>query len=401
MKLTKSHYFLSSGSTSSTVESIRFADGTVWNYATVLGKLAASDQVINGTAGADTLNGGAGNDTLSGLAGTDTLNGNAGNDTLDGGASADKLAGGLGDDTYVVDVTGDVVTEAANAGTDLVKSTITYTLGANLENLTLTGTTAINGTGNALNNVLMGNSGKNTLTGGDGDDVLNGGAGTDTLVGGNGNDTYFLDVSTDVVTEAVNAGTDTVNAAFTYTLSANLENLTLTGMTAINGTGNASANTLMGNTGVNVLTGNAGNDVLDGKAGADSLIGGTGNDTYKLGRGYGADTITENDATAGNTDQALFDAGIAVDQLWFQKVGNNLQVDIIGTSDKFTLNNWYLGNQYHVEQFKTSDGKVLLDSAVQNLVQAMAAFSPPAAGQTTLAAGYATTLNPVIAANWH
>ncbi len=401
MKLTKSHYFLSSGSTSSTVESIRFADGTVWNYATVLGKLAASDQVINGTAGADTLNGGAGNDTLSGLAGTDTLNGNAGNDTLDGGASADKLAGGLGDDTYVVDVTGDVVTEAANAGTDLVKSTITYTLGANLENLTLTGTTAINGTGNALNNVLMGNSGKNTLTGGDGDDVLNGGAGTDTLVGGNGNDTYFLDVSTDVVTEAVNAGTDTVNAAFTYTLSANLENLTLTGMTAINGTGNASANTLMGNTGVNVLTGNAGNDVLDGKAGADSLIGGTGNDTYKLGRGYGADTITENDATAGNTDLALFDAGIAVDQLWFQKVGNNLQVDIIGTSDKFTLNNWYLGNQYHVEQFKTSDGKVLLDSAVQNLVQAMAAFSPPAAGQTTLAAGYATTLNPVIAANWH
>nr|WP_326531767.1 calcium-binding protein [Rhodoferax sp.] len=132
-----------------------------------------------------------------------------------------------------------------------------------------------------------------------------------------------------------------------------------------------------------------------------TAINGTGNDTYKLGRGYGADTITENDATAGNTDLALFDAGIAVDQLWFQKVGNNLQVDIIGTSDKFTLNNWYLGNQYHVEQFKTSDGKVLLDSAVQNLVQAMAAFSPPAAGQTTLAAGYATTLNAVIAANWH
>ena len=97
---------------------------------------------------------------------------------------------------------------------------------------------------------------------------------------------------------------------------------------------------------------------------------------------------------------ARFDAGIATDQLWFTKVGNNLDVSIIGTSDKFTLSNWYLGSQYHVEQFKTSDGKTLLDSQVQNLVNAMAAFSPPAAGQTTLASNYATTLNPVIAANW-
>lgn len=97
----------------------------------------------------------------------------------------------------------------------------------------------------------------------------------------------------------------------------------------------------------------------------------------------------------------MFDTGIAVDQLWFLKSGYNLEVSIIGTSDKFTLTNWYLGNQYHVEQFKTSDGKVLLDSAVQNLVQAMAAFSPPAAGQTSLVGIYATELNPVIAANWH
>ena len=82
-------------------------------------------------------------------------------------------------------------------------------------------------------------------------------------------------------------------------------------------------------------------------------------------------------------------------------VGNNLEVDIIGTSDKFTLTKWYLGNQYHVEQFKTSDGKVLLDSQVQALVQAMAAFSPPAAGQTTLTSAQQATLNPVIAANWH
>jgi len=97
---------------------------------------------------------------------------------------------------------------------------------------------------------------------------------------------------------------------------------------------------------------------------------------------------------------ARFDSGIATDQLWFSHVSNNLEVSVIGTSDKFSLTNWYLGSQYHVEQFKTSDGKTLLDSQVQNLVSAMAAFAPPAAGQTTLAANYAAALAPVMAANW-
>jgi Ca2+-binding RTX toxin-like protein len=184
------------------------------------------------------------------------------------------------------------------------------------------------------------------------------------------------------VMEYANEGTDTVQSSVTWTLGNNLENLALTGTSAINGTGNALANTLMGNSAANTLT------------------GGTGNDIYRLGRGSGADTIVENDATAGNTDVALFDAGIATDQLWFRQIGNNLEVDIIGTSDSFTINNWYLGNQYHVEQFKTSDGKMLTDSQVQNLVSAMAQFSPPAAGQTTLPANYAATLSPVIAANW-
>ena len=112
------------------------------------------------------------------------------------------------------------------------------------------------------------------------------------------------------------------------------------------------------------------------------------------------DTITENDATVGNTDVALFDTGIAANQLWFTKTGNNLDVSIIGTTDKFTVSNWYLGNQYHVEQFKTSDGKTLLDSQVQNLVQAMASFAPPPVGQTTLTTAQQTALAPVIAANW-
>jgi Ca2+-binding RTX toxin-like protein len=320
-----------------------------------------------------------------------TLTGNAGNNVLDGGAGADTLIGGAGNDTYYVDSTADVTTEGANAGTDLVMSNVNWTLATNLERLTLSGIGNLNGTGNSAANLIIGNVG---------DNILDGATGIDTLIGGAGNDTYVIDVAGDVVTENSNEGTDTAKSAATYTLGANLENLTLTGTSAVNGTGNALNNALTGNTAKNTLNGGAGNDTLDGKGGVDTLVGGSGNDTYRLGRGYGSDTITENDATAGNTDVALFDTGIAVNQLWFLKAGNNLDVSIIGTTDKFTLTNWYLGNQYHVEQFKTSDGHVLLDSAVQNLVQAMAAFAPPAAGQITLVGTYATALEPVIAANW-
>ena len=160
-------------------------------------------------------------------------------------------------------------------------------------------------------------------------------------------------------------------------------------------------NLLSGNSAANTLTGAAGNDTLDGGAGADTLIGGTGNDTYRFDRGYGADTVSENDATIGNTDLAKFASGIANDQLWFRHVANNLEVSIIGTSDKMTLQNWYTGSANHVEQFKTFDNKLLLDTSVENLVQAMAAFTPPAAGQTTLPPAYQTALAPVLAANWH
>ena len=166
------------------------------------------------------------------------LTGNTGANRLDGGLGADTMTGGGGNDTYVVDNAGDVVVEAASGGTDTVESSVTYTLGAEVENLTLTGTAAINGTGNALNNMLTGNAAANVLTGGAGNDTLNGGAGIDTLVGGAGNDIYVVDVLGDIVTELASEGTDQVQTALTYTLGANLENLTLTGSAAVNGTGN-------------------------------------------------------------------------------------------------------------------------------------------------------------------
>lgn len=349
---------------------------------------------INGTG--NTLD-----NALTGNSANNTLTGNAGADWLDGLGGSDTMLGGTGDDTYVVAQTGDVVTEGANEGTDTVRSSITYTLGANLENLTLTGSTAINGTGNALNNVLTGNSGANALTGGDGDDWLDGLGGSDTMVGGLGNDTYVVAQTGDVVTENANEGADTVRASITYTLGTNVENVILTGTAALNATGNTLDNALTGNAANNSLSGNAGADTLDGGAGTDTLNGGTGNDTYLLGRGYGADTVVENDATAGNTDIAKFLAGVAQDQVWFLRSGNNLEASIIGTTDAFILKDWYLGTQYRAEQFKTTDGnKTLLEANVQNLVNAMASFAPPAMGQTTLPPDYQTALAPVIAANW-
>ena len=132
------------------------------------------------------INGTSGNDTLSGTAGNDTIYGFAGNDVLNGGAGADAMIGGTGDDSYYVDSSGDVVTEQAGEGTDWVYASVSHTLAANVENMTLTGTAAIDGTGNGLANVITGNAEANVLIGGFGNDLLNGGAGADTLSGNAG-----------------------------------------------------------------------------------------------------------------------------------------------------------------------------------------------------------------------
>ena len=232
--------------------------------------------------GSDNIDG-TGNDlanTLTGNGGNNTLTGGAGNDTLDGGLDADTLIGGSGNDVYVVDNVGDVVTELSSEGTDQVRSSVTHTLSANVENLVLTGSDNIDGTGNDLANTLTGNGGGNTL---------DGGLGADTLIGGSGNDVYVVDNVGDVVTELSSEGTDQVRSSVTHTLSANVENLVLTGSDNIDGTGNDLANTLTGNGGNNTLTGGAGNDTLDGGLGNDTLLGGLGADA--LDGGVGADTL--------------------------------------------------------------------------------------------------------------
>jgi Ca2+-binding RTX toxin-like protein len=282
----------------------------------------SADNVLSGGSGIDTMTGGLGNDsysvsdttdvivenlnegtdTVSSRAATYTLaanvenliltgtaaingsgnalnnqmTGNSADNVLSGGSGIDTMTGGLGNDSYSVSDTTDVVIENLNEGTDTVSSrAATYTLAANVENLILTGTAAINGSGNALNNQMTGNSA---------DNVLSGGSGIDTMTGGLGNDSYSVSDATDVVVENLNEGTDTVSSrAATYTLAANVENLILTGTAAINGGGNALNNQLTGNSADNVLRGGIGEDIL---------IGGLGKDTYNLAEATAAtDTL--------------------------------------------------------------------------------------------------------------
>lgn len=231
-------------------------DDAVFNVTVTHGK------TVVGTDNADTLVGTRASDILFGKAGDDTLKADDGNDKLDGGKGADKMYGGRGNDLYIVDDLGDRIYESAHSGTDSVESSVSFTLSSDVENLTLTKTAAINGTGNSLNNALLGNGAAN---------VLDGAGGCDTMEGLGGDDTYVVDNSGDRVIEAANGGTDLVKSSVSHTLGANVENLTLTGSAAISGSGNSLAN---------ILIGNGANNVLDGATGADQMEGKSGNDTY-------------------------------------------------------------------------------------------------------------------------
>jgi Ca2+-binding RTX toxin-like protein len=250
---------------------------------------------LRGNAGNNQLDGGLGADELYGEAGNDVLLGGAGNDILTGGTGTDQMSGGAGDDLFIVDNIGDQVFEDAGNGNDIIESSVTFSLAGNaVEDLTLTGTAAINGTGNALNNNMRGNVAANTLYGGDGNDTLDGAAGGDRMYGGAGNDTYVVDHSLDRIIELDGEGTDTVLSSISFSFSGltALENLTLTGAAAINGTGNALAN---------ILIGNAAANILDGGTGIDTMQGGGGNDIYYVD--VAGDAVLE--AVGGGNDTVL------------------------------------------------------------------------------------------------
>jgi Ca2+-binding RTX toxin-like protein len=309
----------------------------------------SGNNTLNGAQGSDTMEGGAGDDTYvvdsyydtvieTANGGTDTvvastsvvlaanvehlrlsgaqaisgtgnalanrITGNSAGNLLDGGAGADTLIGGAGDDTYVIDAL-DLIVETAGAGNDTVRANASATLGAHLENLSLLGTGHFSGTGNELDNLIVGNGGNN---------ILDGREGADTMDGGAGNDTFLVDNEGDITRDS-GGGTDTVKASASHTLGQGVDHLTLMGLAAINGTGNVLANTITGNAAANTLTGGAGADILRGGGGNDVLVagnnidfmadedqlfGGTGDDSYYVDgdtsnvvelAGQGTDTV--------------------------------------------------------------------------------------------------------------
>ena len=434
-KLTVNEWFLS---TDSQVEQVQFADGTLWDAATLttLSKGVASEgndvlqgdessaDILNGLGGDDSLYGLSGNDTLNGGSGSDKLFGGAGMDTLDGGAGIDFLYGDAGNDTYqfyrgvgqdwISDYdssVGNLDTIKVGAGlkpSDIQLSRDTYDLFVGIAGTTdkLTASSwflnsayrieqiqfddgtlwsadtiksMTKGTATSGNDALFGEDAlADSLSGLDGDDKLYGLGGNDTLSGGNGADEL-----------SGGEGSDTL-------------------------LGGAGDDWLSGDTGSDTLQGGAGDDRLSGDTGSDTLIGGTGNDQlsgdrgndlYRFERGDGQDDIDDFDPDA-NTDVLQFGAGISANQLWFSKNGWDLEVSVIGTTDKVTISKWSFWGPgswekaQNIEQFRTADGKVLLDNQVDQLVGAMAAFAPPAPGETSLPQNYQASLNAVIASNW-
>ncbi len=451
-------YFSNDGVNNRQIEEIRFTDSatTVWKLADIKARMltgTAGNDTIIGYATADTINGADGNDTLEGRGGNDLLEGGGGNDSLYGQAGNDRLLGGDGADVLQGGDGDDVLD--GGAGNDILAGGVydtwngsfrgtgndTYLFGRGDGQDTIYNDDAANGHldklvfkagvkpadvqierqdnelvlriassddqvrvinyflddaagGWALGGIgfeddaqtlwsvqdvklmaLQGTAGGNRIVGYASDDTLQGLEGNDTLEGRGGND--LLEGG---------AGNDWLH-------------------------GQAGNDRLLGGEGADVLQGGDGDDVLDGGAGNDILAGGvydtwngsfrgTGNDTYLFGRGSQADRIVDEDATPGNVDVLSVGPGVATDQLWFRREGNDLEVSIIGTEDRATIANWYAGSANHLEKIQTSDGKVLLDNQVDALVSAMAAFAPPAAGQTTLPPDYRSSLSNVIATNW-
>src|SRR5262245_38694375 len=290
------------------------------------------NDLLNGGLGDDTIFAGGGNDNLLGGDGVDELNGDDGADKLDGGAGADIMNGGDGDDIYVIDNAGDKAQEDvadAAGGTDLVLSSVSFTLEKGVENLTLTGSGANTGTGNDLNNLITGNAAANTLTGGAGNDTLNGMGGVDSMIGGAGNDVFVVDNAADDIAELNGDGIDTIRWALNKNLDlalfSEIENATLLGMASVGVTGTGANNVLEGNAGANKIDGGVGDDTMGG---GDTYVVDSLDDIIVELPGGGVDTVLSSaDFTISNNIENLTLTGSAI-----VGEGNELKNVITGNS---------------------------------------------------------------------
>lgn len=383
---------------------------------------------LRGGSGADAIAGDDGNDTLYGEADNDTVQGGNGNDAMDGGAGSDTLVGGTydaywgtysgaGADTYMfgrgngVDVVFDndgsvgvVDTVVFKAGVLPSDVEVVRPSGSNNLLLKITGTSdqlfiaqyfANDASNSWLVEEIRFTDSPSTvwtvadvkalaLIGGSGADVLVGYASADTMAGNGGNDAITGGVGNDTIDGG--AGVDSIQGQ--------------DGNDSL--IGGADGDDLRGGSGNDTIDGGTGNDVLMGGVydAYSNVYGGAGADVYLFAPGGGQDTVYDNDGTTGVLDSLKFGVGVAEDQLWFRRVNNNLEVSIIGTTDKVTVANWYVSASWHVEAFELADGQRLSNTDVQDLVQAMAGFAPPAIGQTTLPENYQVALVGVIAENW-
>jgi len=322
-----------------------------------LGVLADSTNTVaeakeaNNTAAVPVILGNGNDNALTGTSSSDSLWGFAGNDSLNGGTGKDLMFGGIGNDLYTVDSTGDVITENAGEGTDTVRASISYTLGANVENATLTGAGNLKATGNAADNVIIGNSGNNSLIGLGGADTLDGGSGVDTVLysashaavnvslatgTGSGGDaqgdslsnienvtgsSYADTIEGSSGNNVLKGGSGTDTLSYAHAASGVAVNLSLTTAQATGGAGTDSVSSfenltgsdfndsLTGSTTANVLTGGNGNDTMDGGAGGDKLLGGNGGDQLIGGDG--------NDSLTGGGGADILTGGLGTDRFIF------------------------------------------------------------------------------------
>lgn len=434
------------GGDASEIEQLVFSDGTTWAEAEIKARV-----ITKGGDLSDTITGyNDGTNRINGLGGKDLITGGAMADTLDGGAGLDTLIGGSGDDRYLVDMTldslgdeqPDMVLEysgVAGGNDTAVVTGAGYILPDNVENLVMTGKAGIMsgksgkvGIGNSAANqitgfsesdLLQGLGGNDTLVGRSGNDTLDGGLGMDSLVGDAGNDTFILKpeydqqglyVGFDTISEVATAdgGIDTVESYVEgYALAPGLENLqvktysgfgneldnVLTGTDANNRlVGGAGNDTLDAQGGNDLLEGGLGNDVLNGGAGTDTMLGGAGDDTYQWGVGSGQDRIND----AAGSDVVALSAGVAAEQVWLSKAGDDLLVTLLGSNDVLAVESWFTNANQRVETFRLSDGRQLQDAKVQALVEAMSRL-PAAANADVLSsnASYAN-VKSLVASSW-